>query len=37
MDEYKAERLVYEDSVYIVASTFGNGDAPRNGEVWISN
>ena len=33
MDEYDVENLANEECVYLVASTFGNGDPPRNGEV----
>ena len=33
MDEYDVEKLANEECVYLVASTFGNGDPPRNGEV----
>ncbi len=33
MDDYDVEKLSSEECVYLVASTFGNGDSPRNGEV----
>ena len=35
MDEYKFSKLDQENLLMIVTSTFGNGEAPRNGEVCI--
>ena len=32
MDEYDICNLEYENLVLVVTSTFGNGDAPENGE-----
>ncbi|CAG2054695.1 unnamed protein product [Timema podura] len=33
MDEFDIEQLPHESLLLIVASTFGNGDAPENGEI----
>lgn len=33
MDEYNLEELPKEECLMVVASTFGNGDAPDNGKV----
>lgn len=33
LDEYDLNDFKYEDMVLFVASTFGNGDPPTNGEV----
>jgi sulfite reductase alpha subunit-like flavoprotein len=35
MEEYDAIHLEHEALVLFVTSTFGNGDPPENGEVWV--
>lgn len=35
MDEYDVVDLEHETLVLVVTSTFGNGDPPENGEVYI--
>ena len=34
MDSYDASHLEHETLLLIVTSTFGNGDAPENGEIF---
>lgn len=36
MEEYDPIYLEHEQLLLVVTSTFGNGDPPENGEVWIS-
>uniref|UniRef100_A0A672IEB6 Nitric oxide synthase n=1 Tax=Salarias fasciatus TaxID=181472 RepID=A0A672IEB6_SALFA len=36
MDEYDVVDLEHETLVLVVTSTFGNGDPPENGEVYLS-
>jgi sulfite reductase alpha subunit-like flavoprotein len=37
MEDYVMSHLEHESLVFVVASTFGNGDPPENGEVgWKS-
>ncbi len=36
MNEYDFSRLNKETLLFVVTSTFGNGEAPMNGEVWPS-
>lgn len=33
MDEYDTSKLEHEALILVVASTFGNGDPPENGQV----
>ena len=33
MEDYDFSDLEYEELLFVVTSTFGNGDAPENGEV----
>ena len=33
MEDYEFSHLEYEELLFVVTSTFGNGDAPENGEV----
>lgn len=37
MDEYDMVDLEHETLVLAVTSTFGNGDPPENGEVWLTS
>lgn len=36
MEDYDPIYLEHEQLLLVVTSTFGNGDPPENGEVWIS-
>jgi len=35
MEDYNFSDLDKESLLIVVTSTFGNGDCPGNGEVWI--
>jgi sulfite reductase alpha subunit-like flavoprotein len=35
MDDYDIQNIVHESILLVVSSTFGNGDPPENGQVWI--
>ena len=34
MDKYKHEQLMQENLLFVVASTFGNGESPENGKSF---
>ena len=36
MEDYNKANLEQEQLMLIVTSTFGSGDPPSNGEVWLS-
>ena len=36
MDEYQHRRLVHEKLLFVVTSTFGNGESPENGASFAA-
>jgi len=36
MDEYEHKRLVHEKLLFVVTSTFGNGESPENGASFVA-